>query len=340
MRSVVHRPLGPVMLDVQGVALQPEERDMLAHPHAGGVILFARNCADPVQVKALTAAIRALREPALLIAVDQEGGRVQRLREGFTRIPAMAELGRLYARDAADGIRAARAVGRILAHELTACGIDFSFTPVLDIDFGRSRVIGERAFSNDPGRVAALAGALMEGLAQGGVAAVGKHFPGHGWAEADSHVALPEDPRTLEAIEAADLVPYRVLIPQGLAGVMPAHVVYSAIDPHPAGFSEFWLKRMLRGRLGFQGLVFSDDLSMEGASIAGGVVERGTAALQAGCDMALVCNAPAAAARLLEQLHAGPLDAGRLDGVRMRPARDAGPDDAMTAFRDFFGARA
>ena len=338
--SAVHRALGPVMLDVQGVALQPEERDMLVHPLAGGVILFARNCADPVQVKALTAAIRALREPPLLIAVDQEGGRVQRLREGFTRIPAMAELGRLHLRDAADGVRAARAVGRILAHELSACGIDFSFTPVLDIDFGHSRVIGERAFSSDPGRVATVAGALMEGLAQGGMAAVGKHFPGHGWAEADSHVALPEDPRPLEVIEAADLLPYRVLIPKGLAGVMPAHVVYPAIDPRPAGFSEFWLKRVLRGRLGFQGMVFSDDLSMEGASLAGGVVERGTAALQAGCDMALVCNAPAAAARLLERLQAGPVDAGRLDRVRGRPARDAGPDDAMAAFRDTFGRQA
>jgi beta-N-acetylhexosaminidase len=325
--------LGPVMVDVQGTALDPGEREMLAHPLVGGVILFSRNYESPAQLKALTAAIRSVREPHLLIAVDQEGGRVQRFREGFTRLPAMAQLGRLCERDPAGALEAARNVGRILAHELSAHGLDFSFVPVLDIDFGRSAVIGERAFSSDPARVATLAGELMLGLGLGGVAAVGKHFPGHGFVEADSHVAVPHDPRPLSDLEAADLVPYRRLIPLGLAGVMPAHVIYPAIDPRPAGFSAFWLKRVLRERLGFDGLIFSDDLSMEGACVAGGVVERGMAALEAGCDMVLVCNQPDAAMRLLGGLEAGPMDAHRADRMRARAGADSGLDAALAQER-------
>ncbi len=312
--------LGPVMADVRGLELEPAEREMLAHPLIGGVILFARNYEAPEQLKALTAAIRSVREPKLLIGVDQEGGRVQRLREGFTRLPAMGALGRLCTRDRVAALEAARGVGSILAHELTAHGIDFSFTPVLDIDFGRSKVIGERAFSQDPREVAALAGELIAGLAQGGVAAVGKHFPGHGHAQADSHLAVPHDSRALADLQACDLVPYRTLIPRGLAGVMPAHVIYASIDARPAGFSEFWLKQILRGELGFGGMVFSDDLSMEGASVAGGIVERAQAALGAGCDMALVCNAPDSVARLLDRLHADPLDPSRAERMRARGA--------------------
>jgi beta-N-acetylhexosaminidase len=331
--------LGAVMVDVQGLSLQAAERELLAHPQVGGVILFARNYQSPAQLKDLTAAIRAVREPQLLIAVDQEGGRVQRFQEGFTRLPAMAELGRLHGRDPGSALEAARAIGRILSHELIAHGLDFSFTPVLDIDFGRSAVIGERAFSSDPAVVSALAGELMAGLARGGVAAVGKHFPGHGFAEADSHLAVPQDLRALAEIEAADLVPYRTLIPMGLAGVMPAHVIYPRIDPRTAGFSEFWLMRMLRGRLGFDGLIFSDDLSMAGAGAAGGIVERGKAALGAGCDMVLVCNAPEAAARLLEGLDAGPVDARRADRMRARASADAAPAQALEALRALLGPR-
>ncbi len=315
-------PLGPVMGDVRGLQLEAAEREMLAHPLVGGVILFARNYETPAQLKALTAAIRSLRQPHLLIGVDQEGGRVQRFRAGFTRLPPMAALGRLCATDSAGALRAARAVGAILAHELAAHGVDFSFAPVLDIDFGRSAVIGERALSRDPQDVAALAGELIEGLAQGGMASVGKHCPGHGFVEADSHLAVPLDPRPLSELQAADLVPYRNLIPRGLAGVMPAHVIYACIDARPAGFSEFWLKQVLRGDLGFKGMIFSDDLSMEGASVAGGIVERAGAALSAGCDMALVCNAPDSLARLLDALKAGPLDRERAERMRARRVAD------------------
>ena len=327
--------LGPVMIDVKGLSLETAEREMLAHPLVGGVILFARNYRSPEQLKALTAEIRSVREPQLLISVDQEGGRVQRFRDGFTRLPAMAELGRLCARDGAGARQAAVAIGRILAHELVAHGLDFSFAPVLDIDFGRSAVIGERAFSADPALVAVLAGEFLAGLAQGGVAAVGKHFPGHGFAEADSHLAVPRDPRSLAEIEAADLLPYRKLIPLGLAGVMPAHVIYTSVDPRPAGFSEFWLKHMLRGQLAFNGLIFSDDLSMEGASVAGDVVDRAKAALGAGCDMVLVCNAPESAARLLERLDAGPLNERRAVRMRARACADAA---SLAHARDSFRA--
>jgi beta-N-acetylhexosaminidase len=318
--KATHLPLGPVMVDVTGTSLAPEEREVLAHPLTGAVILFARNYESPAQLKALTAQIRAVRSPELLIAVDQEGGRVQRFREGFTRIPPMARIGALHANEADRGIAAARAIGHVLAHELTSHGVDFSFTPVLDLDFGRSGVIGDRAFGGEPERVGEIALALMQGLAEGGVAAVGKHFPGHGWAEADSHLALPVDEREMAALEAADLVPYRMLIPRGLAGVMPAHLVYPRIDPSPAGFSEFWLKRVLRERFGFDGMIFSDDLSMEGASAAGGVVERADAAFNAGCDMVLVCNAPQEARRLLEGLQPRPLSAARAERMRAKQA--------------------
>ena len=320
-------PLGPVMLDVAGSRLQGDEREVLAHPLVGGVILFARNFESPAQLTALTAEIRAVREPQLLIAVDQEGGRVQRFKLGFTRLPAMASVGAAYERNKEKGCELARAVGHILAHELVSHGVDFSFTPVLDLEFGRSGVIGDRAFGRSPQGVAEVTAALVQGLTEGGVASVGKHFPGHGWAEADSHLALPTDERSMEALEASDLVPYRELIPRGLAAVMPAHLVYTAIDPLPAGFSPFWLKEVLRGRLGFDGMIFSDDLSMEGAKEAGGVVERARAAFHAGCDMVLVCNAPEEARRLLDGLGPWPLHEGRAARMRARQA-SAGQDYA------------
>lgn len=287
-------PLGPVMLDLAGTAMTEAERARLLDPLVGGVILFTRNYASREQLTALCAEIHALREPRLLIAVDHEGGRVQRFREGFTRLPAMRRLGELYARDAASALEAARAVGYVLACELLACGVDFSFTPVLDLDYGTSGVIGDRSFGRDPATVTALANALIDGLHDAGMKSCGKHFPGHGHVAADSHVAIPVDERSLAELQE-DIAAFRA---SRVDAVMPAHVIYPAVDARPAGFSPVWTG-MLRRELGFDGVIFSDDLSMEGASVAGDIVARASAAWQAGCDMLLVCNAPDAAAALL-----------------------------------------
>ncbi len=310
--------LGPVMLDVTELRVTSEEKEILRHPSVGGVILFARNFESPKQLTALTTEIRGLRRPELLIAVDHEGGRVQRFLEGFTRIPAMRSLGERWEIDAAEARALAEATGYVIAVELRSHGVDFSFAPVLDVDFGSSSVIGDRAFSDEPAVIAALAGAFVAGLAAGGAASVGKHFPGHGHVKADSHVDVPVDERGLGEIEAADLQPYRGLIANGLAGVMPAHVIYPAVDSRPAGFSRVWLKDILRGRLAFDGMIFSDDLSMEGASVAGGVVQRAEAALAAGCDMVLLCNTPQSAAELLDALKGRALDPRRAERMRGR----------------------
>lgn len=295
--------LGPVMLDVTGVALTSEEELRLNHPLVGGVILFARNFQSPGQLVRLTTAIRALRNPPLLVAVDHEGGRVQRFREGFTRIPAMRELGKIWDAHPHRARHLAQQAGLVLASELRACGVDFSFTPVLDIDHGTSSVIGDRAFHHDPQAVSELAHSLLIGLRQGGMQAVGKHFPGHGYVQADSHLDVPIDERELVDIEMCDLIPFRQMVHYGLPAVMPAHVIYPKIDSRPAGFSAIWLKGILRGNLGFEGCIFSDDLGMEGASVAGGIVHRAKAALDAGCDMVLVCNKPESADELLQGLH-------------------------------------
>ena len=295
-------PLGPVMVDIAGSALSAEDHRRLAHPLVGGIILFARNFESPPQLVQLTREIHATREPPLLIAVDQEGGRVQRFREGFTPLPAMRELGLAWDKDPARARALAQSVGFVLAAELRACGVDLSLTPVLDVDHGASSVIGDRAFHRDPDVIAELALKLMRGLRHGGMSAVGKHFPGHGHVAADSHQEIPVDDRPFSEIEASDLVPFRRLMENGLGGVMPAHVVYSKIDGMPAGFSTVWLKQVLRRRLGFNGMIFSDDLSMEGASAAGDICARARAAFDAGCDMVLVCNDPRSADRLLEQL--------------------------------------
>lgn len=295
-------PPGPVMLDVAGTALTDDDRRRLRHPLTGGVILFSRNFESCAQLDALTAEIHALRGPGLIVAVDHEGGRVQRFRDGFTRIPPMRELGRLWDGDRAAAVALAEAAGFVLAAELRVHGVDLSFTPVLDIDYGNSGVIGDRAFHALPEAIAELATGLMRGLEQGGMAAVGKHFPGHGHVRADSHHEVPVDERPLEDIRREDLLPFRRLVAAGMEGIMPAHVIYPAVDAAPAGFSAIWLKQILRGELGFDGVIFSDDLSMEGASVAGGVVDRAQAALGAGCDMVLVCNAPAAADELLDGL--------------------------------------
>jgi beta-N-acetylhexosaminidase len=290
------------VVDVLGTVLTDEDRERIRHPAAGAVILFARNYESSEQLTQLTLEIEKLREPALPICVDHEGGRVQRFRQGFTAIPAMRELGRLWDRDREQGRAAARAVGYVIGAELGAHGVDFSFTPVLDLDYGGSSVIGDRALHFDPTAVGALGSQLIIGLREAGMAAVGKHFPGHGFATADSHVAVPRDERTLKEILRKDVPPYRTAIEAGLAAVMPAHVIFSQADAEPAGYSKYWLQDVLRGKLGFQGLVFSDDLSMEGACVAGGPPERASAALAAGCDMVLLCNDPKGCDALLESL--------------------------------------
>ncbi|MFO1396632.1 MAG: beta-N-acetylhexosaminidase [Burkholderiales bacterium] len=283
-------PPGPVVLGIEGAELTAADRARLAHPRVGGVILFTRNYVDGAQLRALTASIRAMRDPALLVCVDHEGGRVQRFRDGFTAIPPMRTLGTLWDRDVATAAAEAERLGTIIARELVAHGVDFSFTPVLDLDFGASTVIGDRAFSDNPNAAAHLATCLRRGLNAGGCAAVGKHFPGHGFVAADSHLEVPVDERPLADLLAHDLVPFAVLAQQGLEAVMPAHVIYPAVDDRPAGYSRIWLQDILRGRLGFDGLVFSDDLGMAGAHTAGDIVARADAALAAGCDMVLACN--------------------------------------------------
>ncbi|MGQ0546634.1 MAG: beta-N-acetylhexosaminidase [Betaproteobacteria bacterium] len=298
----VRLPPGPAVVDVLGPALADEDRARIRHPAAGAVILFARNYESPEQLQVLTSEIEKLRAPALPVCVDHEGGRVQRFREGFTAIPPMRELGRLWDRDREKGRAAAHAVGTIIGAELGAAGVDFSFAPVLDLDYGGSSVIGDRALHFDPTAVGALASEILKGLKDAGMAAVGKHFPGHGFATADSHVAVPRDEREVKEILRKDVLPYSMTIQAGRAGVMPAHVIFPQADAEPAGYSKFWLQEVLRGKLGFQGLVFSDDLSMEGACVAGGPPQRARAALAAGCDMVLLCNDPKGCDELLSSL--------------------------------------
>ena len=292
--------LGPVMLDVVGTTLNDDDIRRLQHPLTGGVILFARNYTDRAQLVALTNAIHAVR-PGVLIAVDHEGGRVQRFRkDGFTHIPPMKKLGELWDQDVLLSTKVATAAGYVLAAELRACGVDLSFTPVLDLDYGQSAVIGDRALHHDARVVTMLAKSLNHGLLLAGMANCGKHFPGHGFVEADSHVAIPVDNRELSEILYDDAAPYGWL-DMSLTSVMPAHVIYPKVDKQPAGFSKKWLT-LLREELGFNGVIFSDDLSMEGASVAGSVVDGAKAALCAGCDMVLVCNQPEKADQLLSGL--------------------------------------
>lgn len=299
MTNMLSLPRGPVVLGIEGIELTAADRERLVHPLVGAVILFARNFTDGGQLAALTAQIHALRTPSLLICVDHEGGRVQRFRDGFTPIPAMRTLGERWDGDVAAAANEGIRLGETIARELRAHGVDFSFTPVLDLDFGSSTVIGDRAFHGNADAAAYLATCLRKGLNAGGCAAVGKHFPGHGFVAADSHFDVPVDERSLTELFANDLIPFAALVREGLEAIMPAHVIYPAVDAVPAGYSRIWLQDILRGRLGFDGLVFSDDLGMAGAHTAGDMVARADAAVTAGCDMVLTCNDFAAADELL-----------------------------------------
>lgn len=330
--------LGPLMLDLAGTELQAPERERLKHPLVGGVILFSRNYESPEQLTGLTQAIHALREPQLLIGVDHEGGRVQRFRDGFTALPPVRRLGTIYDDNPKRAKRLAHTIGWLMATELRAVGVDFSFAPVLDLDRGVATVIGDRAFHGDPEAVADLAHAYMSGMTQAGMVATGKHFPGHGGCAEDSHLTLPVDTREFPDLQVEDLVPFERLIHYGIAAVMAAHVLYPRIDSRPAGFSRFWMTDVLRRRLGFQGVIFSDDLSMGGAQEAGDVVERARATLAAGCDMALVCNDVSAADRVLEGLgrHDDPVSRlrlirlhGRVAPSRVELAQDVAYRDAV-----------
>ncbi len=294
--------LGPVMVGVSGMALLPEEKEFLAHPLVGGVILFTRNYENREQLTQLVSQIHAVKTPSLLVAVDHEGGRVQRFREDFTELPPMRCLGNIFDTRPPQAKQLAQDFGWLMAAELRTVGVDFSFAPVLDLDYGVSQVIGDRAFHSDADAVSSLAHSFIDGMKKAGMAATGKHFPGHGAIEADSHQSVVVDERSYVDIAQHDIVPFERLIKWGLAGIMPAHVIYPEVDNQPAGFSSFWLQQELRQRLNFQGVIFSDDLEMQGATAVGGYPERAAAALNAGCDMILVCNDPAAMTKVIDGL--------------------------------------
>jgi beta-N-acetylhexosaminidase len=315
------------MVDISGTELRPEDVDVLRHPLVGSVLLFSRNYRNPDQLRALTAAIRAVRNPHLMIAVDHEGGRVQRFREGFTKLPPSRPLGRRFDEDRHDALTLTRSVGWLMAGELRSVGIDYSFAPCVDLDYGVSEVIGDRSFHRNPEAVAALAAAYLMGMRDAGMAAVAKHFPGHGAVVADSHVALPVDRRTFVDLQD-DLRPYRMLIENNVPGIMAAHVVFPAVDELPASLSRRWITDILRGELKFHGCVFADDLSMAGAVAFGDVVERSRLALAAGCDVLPICNDRAAVTAVLDKFTpaslASPASQARLVRMRARGEAPAG----------------
>ncbi len=305
------------MIDLSAPQISDDEKNLLLKPEVGGVILFARNFASLPQIESLVSEIHAVRMPHLLVAVDHEGGRVQRFHDGFTTLPPAAIYQQSYQHDKQKGRQLAATAGWLMAAELRAIGVDFSFAPVLDLAHGVSGVIGDRAFAASPATVATLAYAFMHGMAAAGMSAVGKHFPGHGAVVEDSHIAMPVDHREFKVIFEHDIIPFQRMIDNGLPGIMPAHVIYDKVDQKPAGYSTFWLKDILRQRLHFQGAIFSDDLSMEAAGVAGGYGERAEAALSAGCDMALVCNHPEGVVEAIEAIHGYINPASQLRLMRM-----------------------
>ncbi len=290
--------LGPIMMDVSGLILTQKEKNQLTKPSIGGVILFTRNFEGITQVKELIKSIRLINQN-LLIAVDHEGGRVQRFRTGFTHLPPMAKLGEVYDQNPEQALEQAFSCGWILAKELLDIGVDFSFTPVLDLDYGNSSVIGDRAFHSNPDAVIKLAGSLIDGMHESGMKCVGKHFPGHGHVALDSHLDLPIDERPMSEIRQ-DMLSFKGLINHGLDAIMPAHVVYSQVDDKPAGFSSKWIKNILQEQLGFGGVIFSDDLSMQGAHFIKDIAERVRVSLESGCDMTLICNHPELVAKVID----------------------------------------
>ena len=295
--------LGPIMLDLDSVEMSPEEREILQNPLVGGVILFTRNFSSVEQITHLVKEIHQIREPRLLVAVDHEGGRVQRFRDGFSSLPAVGHFGEIYQHNPKRAHLLSETAGWLMAAELRAVGVDFSFAPVLDVDYGKSTVIGDRAFHQNNQVITELAHAYIKGMHDAGMAATGKHFPGHGAVTADSHTDIPVDDREYNEIFANDILPFKRMIHHGIAAIMPAHVIYSKVDTMPAGFSEVWLKDILRQRLSFQGVIFSDDLDMKGASVIGEqYVDRAEKALSAGCDMVLVCNNREGALNVVDNL--------------------------------------
>jgi beta-N-acetylhexosaminidase len=331
--------LGPLMIDLGGTALTAEERELLHHPLVGGVILFTRNYSDPQQLVALTSAIHAERSPPLIVGVDQEGGRIQRFRPGFSLLPPPRRIGHEFDLEARSGITLARSMGWLMAAELRAHGVDISFAPCVDLDRGVSEVIGDRAFHPSADAVGQLAVAWMLGMREAGMAATAKHFPGHSAVVADSHLTLPVDRRPLADL-TADLTPYRRLIGNGLPAVMVAHVLFPAVDAAPASLSARWIRDVLRGELGFQGVVFTDDLSMGGAAAAyGDVVTRARQALSAGCDMLLVCNNRASVLELLARLELEPQPASSLRLVRLHGRAGAPARAALEASPEWARAR-
>lgn len=308
---------GPIMLDIDGTELTPEDIELLKHPDTGGVILFSRNFADIEQLSFLTSQIKKLNKTELIIGVDHEGGRIQRFKDGFTRLPPSRLLGELYEKDRRKAVQLAESTGWLMAVELLAVGVDFSFAPVLDLDRGNSQVIGDRAFHHSADIVAELAKYLIKGMRKAGMEGVGKHFPGHGWVKEDSHLAVPRDPRQYEDMMLSDLIPFERLISAGISAIMPAHVIYEKIDKYPAGFSKIWLTELLRNQMRFHGMIFSDDISMAGAEVLGSPMDRTSAALEAGCDMVLICNNRQAVYEVLDNIKFGPMPASRVRLMRM-----------------------